>query len=241
MNSVEFAQKLPSRSLLTSLTAHITIVLLLTVKAVFFPSENIIISSAMKVDIVALPDKIKPIEELAPPPTPTPEPPKVKESKPEKKEKSFNIDKAKKEQEKALDNLRKELHREEEAKKEALESLKKPEPKIFKGNILAPGTEITGLAKIEYDQYFDKIRSSIKGHLILPKWLKDANLKAHVLIKLDNRGYVIYKNIERSSGNDMYDKLVIDAVTGASPLPAPPERLSSIIMIDGIILRFPDQ
>lgn len=142
---------------------------------------------------------------------------------------------------KALESLKEQLKRDQLAVEEAKKALQKPESKIYKGNILAPGSEITGVAKIEYDKYFDVIRTNIKNQLILPKWLKDANLKTHVLVRLDERGFVIYKSIVMASGNDMYDNLILTAIAKASPLPAPPERLASLIQVDGITLRFPDK
>lgn len=234
------------KSLVQSFAAHIVIVLILTVKAVFFPTEDIIISNAVRVDLIALPDKIKPPKEHEEEKPKAKEEPKPEEKPIEKKltnadKKKILVEKAQLEQQKALDSLKDQLKRDKEAIEEVKKSLEKPEPKIYKGNILAPGSEITGVAKIEYDKYFDQLRSSIKGQLILPKWLKDANLKTYVLIKIDERGYVVFKSVTQPSGNEMYDNLILTAIGKASPLPAPPERLTGIIQVDGITLRFPDK
>lgn len=234
------------KSLVQSFTGHIIIVFVLTVKAVFFPPEDIIISNAVRVDLVALPDKIKPPQEHEEEKIKTKEEPKPEEKPVEKQptnaeKKKVLVEKAQLEQKKALDSLKDQLKRDREAIEEVKKSLEKPEPKIYKGNILAPGSDITGVAKIEYDKYFDQLRSGIKSQLILPKWLKDANLKTYVLIKIDERGYVIFKSITQPSGNEMYDNLILTAIAKASPLPAPPERLTSIIQVDGITLRFPDK
>jgi outer membrane biosynthesis protein TonB len=233
------------KSLVMSLTGHVLVVLILTVKAVFFQAEDIIVSSAIRVDIVALPEKIKPPKEEEIKPEVKEE--KVVEEKPVEKilskaeKKKILLEKAQLEQKKALESLKDQLKRDQEAIEEVKKSMEKPEPKIFKGNILAPGSEITGVAKIEYDKYFDVIRSNIKNNLVLPKWLKDANLKTYVLMKLDERGYVIYKSVSQTSGNEMYDNLILTAIGKASPFPAPPERLTNIIQVDGITLRFPDK
>lgn len=225
-------------SLVKSVTGHVLIVLILTVKAAFFPTEDIIVTNAIRVDLVALPDKIKPPQEQEE----TKEKPIEKEKVLTKEEKKkLVIEKAQLDQKKALESLKDQLKRDQEAIEEVKKSLEKPPPKIYKGNILAPGSEITGVAKIEYDKYFDQLRSGIKSQLVLPRWLKDANLKTYVLIKIDERGFVIFKAVTQTSGNEMYDNLILTAIAKASPLPAPPERLTSVIQVDGITLRFPDK
>ncbi|OQW50547.1 MAG: hypothetical protein A4S09_01775 [Proteobacteria bacterium SG_bin7] len=237
------------KSLVQSLTAHAIIVFILTVKAVFFPAEDIIVSNAVRVDLVALPDKIVPQEHIEEKHS-TKEEPKPEEKPVEKlvekelskvEKKKILIEKAQLEQKKALESLKDQLKRDQEAIAEAKRSLEKPAPKVYKGNILAPGSDITGVAKIEYDKYFDQLRTSIKNQLVLPRWLQDANLKTYVLIKIDARGYVIFKSITQSSGNEMFDNLILTAIAKASPLPVPPERLTSIIEVDGITLRYPDK
>jgi colicin import membrane protein len=53
-------------SLLGSLGVHIAIILIFTVRAVFFPSADMTYESAVKVDIIALPDKID-LDKIPPP------------------------------------------------------------------------------------------------------------------------------------------------------------------------------
>ncbi len=232
------------RSLVVSLTGHALIILMLTVKAVFFPAEDIIITNSVRVDLVALPDKIKPPTEEVTETQKEPEPePKIEKTAepPKVDKKKILLEKAQKEQMKALESLKDQIKRDQQAIEEAKKAIQKPEPKVYKGNILAPGSDITGVAKIEYDKYFDIIRTNIKNQLVLPKWLKDANLKTHVLVKIDERGFVVFKSVVMASGNEMYDNLILTAITKASPLPAPPERLANIIQADGVTLRFPDK
>ena len=234
-------QQVP-KSLVKSLSGHALIVLILTVKAVFFPTEDIIVVDAVRVDLVALPEKYKAPkeqEEVKHETKPEEKPVEKQLSKAEKKK--ILIEKAQLEQKKALDGLKDQFKRDQEAIEEVKKAMQKPEPKVYKGNILAPGSEITGVAKIEYDKYFDQLRSSIKNHLVLPKWLKDANLKTYVLIKIDERGYVIFKSVTQPSGNEAHDNLVLTAITKASPLPPPPDRLANIVQVDGITLRFPEK
>ncbi len=232
-----------NRAFVGSAIGHVVIVLFFTVKAVFFPHEPIVISNSIRVDMVALPDKIQPppaeVEKEAPKVSSHPalEEPKVKVEKPkEPKEPKVDLEKIKKEQQAALEKLKSQLAKKEEPK----EPPPVKDPTLYKGNVLSPGSDIKGVAKIEYDRYFEVVRAKVKAKLVLPQWLKDANLRAQVVVKLDYSGYVIFKSLMKSSGNDIYDNLILDALTEASPLPGPPEKLKNLIMIDGMVLGFPD-
>ena len=211
MNAIKAIILNPPRnnSLVMSAIAHVIVFLFLTVRAVFFPSDDILISNAVKVDLVALPDKIKTpqVEEKTAPEEPVVE--KKKEPTPKKETKKFDLEKTRQDQMKALEKLKSQLAKNQSRPAEDQKpELKKPDPELYKGNILSPGSEIKGVAKIEYDKYFDSVRIKIRSFLVLPQWLKDANLKAQVLVKIDNRGFVIHKALVKSSGNDIYDNLL---------------------------------
>lgn len=137
---------------LVSMVAHLLIVLGFTVRLVFFPPDETSALPAVRVDLVALPDKVAPIEmpkplkpeepEAAAPPTPEPAPvappkaaeaapvpPKPKAPEPE----AINLEKTKAKQKAALNKLKslealekieKDLAREKaEAEKKRLEAL----------------------------------------------------------------------------------------------------------------------
>src|SRR5690606_37374213 len=112
----------------------------------------------------------------------------------------------KKKQSKALDQIKALQAIEDEVKKNK-ESEKKQQP--IKGNVLAAGTALRGLNKLDYDTYIGDIDQQIKANWVLPEWLANANLRARVLVKIDDRGYVIRKDMILSSNNPTYDSLVL--------------------------------
>lgn len=231
------------RYLLISLAGHVLLVLFFTVQTVVFPTESIDLAAAIKVDIVDLPDKILEPWPVAQPEKPTPKveaeiapPPKAK---PE--EKAIDLEKKQKDalaklnQDSALDKIKKDLEKEQKKEQNKVGQLP-----TYKGNQLAAGTELRGLARAQHDQYVGSIESIIRRNWALPEWLSSKNLKAQVRIKMNARGEVIEIKLLRPSGNPSFDENVLVTVQKSSPLPAPPERLELILRNDGIILGFPE-
>jgi colicin import membrane protein len=242
--------------------AHVVLVVFFTVRAVFFPEAPIDYRAAIRVDIVDLPDKIptapEPSSTTTAPPQPPPEaakpePPKPAEPakvevKPEvkvpplKKTDAVDLSKAKNEQKKALEKL-KQMSALDEIKKQVAQadSKKSDAAKFqFKGNALSPGTDLTGLSKIQHDDYVASLDRHVKQYWALPEWLARKSLSVRIRIKIDERGFVIKSEIVKSSGNPDYDDRAIAAVQRASPFPAPPSKLVNIVGVDGILLGFPE-
>jgi len=239
------------RYFLISAALHVLVVLFFTVQSVVFPSESIELAAAIKVDIVDLPDKISepaPVSQpMAQPDQPTPkveaEIAPLPKAKPE--EKAIDLDKKQKDalarlnQDSALDKIKKELEKEQK-KDQKVDQNKVGQLPTYKGNQLAAGTELRGLARAQHDQYVGSIESIIRRNWALPEWLSSKNLKAQVRIKMNARGEVIEMKLLRPSGNPSFDENVLVTVQKSSPLPAPPERLELIIRNDGIVLGFPE-
>lgn len=233
-----------SRFVTWSLGGHFILIVLLTVKAVVFPSEPMEFKSAIRVDLVGLPDKVetpKPKPSPAPKPIAKPEPKPKAEPKPKPVPKAIdkvNLKKAKSEQEKALERL-KALEAIEKIEKEQEQKPQQP-PQEFKGNIKTAGNSLTGLDRIAFDRYFASLETHIRQRWNLPRWLADSNLRAVAHVTIDDRGYVTDKRIVESSGNQVFDNLVLQTVEQASPLPEPPSRLKSVLALRGFQIRFPD-
>ncbi len=237
-----------------SVAIHSLILSFFMVRAIFFASDSVDYQAAVRVDFVDLPDKITPEMMQEPPkenkpatppepevkkePPPPPEPPKPA---PVENKNKVNLDKAKAKQKEALDRL-KSLSAIEKIEKELKEKEQKSKPAspTFKGNVLSAGTEITGLSKLQHDAYQAEIDKHVKKYWTLPQWLSNANLQARALIRIDERGLVISKEITKSSGNPTYDEIVLETVQKASPFPPPPTKFVNIVGIDGIILGFPE-
>lgn len=225
-----------------SVLLHIAVLTAFGLRLLFrTPSAPMIFQSAIRVDMVALPEKSTasaeapvstPQETKAAPLPLTPQqtvesvtPKPVALQKDLKKKQSKALD-----QLKALEALKDEVSREETNKKKTL----------LNGNILSAGSAIKGINKLDYDQYSGNVEARIKSNWELPEWLARSQLRAQVLVKIDKQGFVIKKEMLKSSNNPTYDSLVLQAIDKSSPFPPPPERLAEIIEFDGIIFQFPE-
>lgn len=261
-------EKDSANGLFISLGLHFFILSLFILQNVFFEGDKIDYESAIRVDIVGLPDKIQqptPAEPVAPPPpqevTKAPEPVEETTTKlPDKKaptepeaikltkdkNKPEPSDKIKKKQQEALEKIKKmsaldkiKSDIESEQKKDSLEKLNKTSHQ-YKGNVLNAGTELTGLNKIQHENYVGLLDKKIKENWTLPQWLSNKNYKAQALIKIDENGVVIYNQIYKSSGNASYDDIVLETINKSSPFPKPPEKFVDIVGIKGILIGFPE-
>ena len=240
-----------------SIGAHIAVFLFFGVKTAFFTDEPINFEQAVRVDMVALPDKV--MTELPPAPvTAAPEkkaetqpttPPVAKEKVEPKKEplpkktldkEAINLDKAKTKQKEALAKLKQmqaleeiESELENEKKKKAQEAVKS-----YKGNVLSAGTALTGVNKMQADNYLGDIHEHVKANWSLPEYLRKRSLQTTVLIRIDESGAILSKSITRSSGNPVFDDLVLSAIEKSSPLPRPPEKFVKIASIQGFSIGF---
>jgi colicin import membrane protein len=241
-------------ALITSAVAHVVFILFLTVRAYFFPSEPLQLESAIRVDIVGLPEKTAvlppPIEEpaakaAAPAPSTTKElPPLVKEvpkktepvvlkpTKPDPKQQKKNQDAALKRLE-AMAKLDR-MARTEAATK-ALADAAKAQAAV-RGNQLSKGSSLSGLTRLDHAKYLDDLEARIKNNWHPPKFLANAKLRVRVVLMIDPTGSILKKMIVQSSGNNVFDESAMNAVEGSMPLPPPPESLHGILANQGVEL-----
>ncbi len=239
-----------------------------------FPSERPEFIKAVRVDLVALPDKNPQEGPKGAPPAPPAE--AKKEAKPAEKPVEKPVEKPKedvfvekkkdKDKEKAKEDEKKKVA--EAEKKEAREKVKdqqsaaldrlKSLQKIkdmkskkdappgdgqgqqYKGNVLSDGNSLTGVEKLQHDQYLGKLDSHIKNNWKIPAWLANKPYSTAVLVKFDEKGLVLEKKVIRSSGNAAFDTEAMQAITNSVPFPEPPEHLVSYFKVRGIELRFPE-
>ncbi len=234
-----------------SLIAHVVVVAVFTIKATFFKDEAMDYSAAIRVDIVALPDKLDPSkislvkpEEKAPETKERskPEPLPVKQTKPKEPD-AINLTKTKNKQQEALEKLKKQsaldkIKNEVERERSAQEALKKISQ--VKGNILSPGTALTGLNKLQHENYVAEVDRRVKEKWTLPEWMSKQNFVAQVRVRIDEKGQVISREVIKSSGNENYDDIVLDTIDQSAPFPPPPEKFASILSVKGIIIGFPE-
>ena len=240
-------------SLKLSLIAHVVIVLIFTVRAYFFTAEPIDYTAAVRVDIVALPEKLDPSEvTLAPKEEAQPEPklpekvvaPTPKAETPKKSEPdAINIKKTKNKQSEALEKLKRQaaldkIKQQVDKDKQAQDSKKRVSQ--VKGNIISPGTALTGLNKLQHENYVGTLDQHIKQNWALPEWLARRDLKARVRVRIGENGQILSREIIKSSGNESYDDVVLDTIDRSVPFPAPPEKFTAVVSVQGIVIGFPE-
>ncbi len=112
--------------------------------------------------------------------------------------------------------------------------------KLFKGNQLSSGSELTGLSKLNNDNYVASVKKHIYDNWSVPEWMSGKDLSAQVLVRYDDRGNLIFRQMTKSSGNPSYDENILETLQKSSPVPAPPEQLAKIISKEGILIGFPE-
>jgi colicin import membrane protein len=221
--------------LFVSIALHLSLAVVMLVRSLFSSDIALELQNAVRVDLVALPDKMPEQMTTQQHETPAEKPVNIEPKKDLLKE-------AKETQKKALDKM-KALDAIEKMKKEMNQAAAKPaaapaaKPAQFKGNFITSGNSFTGISRLRVNEYYENLVAKINEHFIVPEWLNNADLKASVVIELDERGYVVKKNIQTSSGNSAFDSACLAAVTEASPFSQPPDEVRGVPMM----FRFPNE
>lgn len=248
-------------ALIWSAAAHLLFVLLLTVRAIFFAGEPLHLESAIRVDIVGLPDKARSLPEplaetLAEPLTATApstaaektEQEATKAALPVKstdappavvlKPKMPDPKESKKHQDAAMKRLEALARLERQAKADAAVKALASTGKSgqVKGNAISRGSSLTGLTRLDHDRYLDEIESRIRKLWNPPKFLAKAGLRVRIVLFINNQGLVTAKKTVQSSGNSVFDDSVTAAIDGAQPFAPPPDSLSSLLAQQGVEL-----
>ena len=224
--------------LLKSVVFHIAIVLIFTVKTVFFPTDISEYQATIRVDLVGLPEKKSPdqpivqekpaaSEKLTPKPTSTATTDKKESKKEISKEQNSALNKLK-----TLTAIEKLKNQQEEQKKAAQNQIK--------GNVLSPGTALRGLNKLQFDEYIGSIDAHVKNNWALPEWMLQQQLRAEVMVRIDSQGNLIERRFLKKSGNSDFDQRVWSAIEKSSPFPIPPEKFVDLVGVQGITFAFPE-
>ncbi len=234
-----------------SFIAHVAVILFMIVKVTLFPAQEINFAEAIRVDMVGLPEKYDSNtlpEKLEDPKKPEekklPEKITEKSKVDEKKEKvpdTIKIDKTKNKQKEALDKLKK-MSAIEKIKQDVQneEKRKQENEKLIKGQVISKGTALTGLAKIQSNEYLSRLDQRIKTNWQLPQWLIGKPLKTKILLKIKPNGEIADRQIYQSSGNPTYDEYSLLAVDKSAPFPPVPEKFTEVFKEDGVIIGFPE-
>lgn len=235
------------RYVLLSLGLHVSVVLLFTVRMVIFPSEPVVFQSALRVDLVSLPDKITmpaPAAPAAAAELPTPAEPTVNlnpvkpDAKPDPKAPKVDPKKTERAQDAAINRLKQQSAIEK--MEQEFRQAEVAKARTFKGNVISKGSELTGINQLEHDEFVAAVERHVRAQWALPQWLSNKDLKAQVRVKFDDKGNVIGKQLVKSSGNTAFDEVVLETITKASPAPAPPEKFVRLLENEGILFGFPE-
>jgi len=256
-----------NRGFYISLIAHASLILFMIIKVSLFTKPEINLSEAIRVDMVGLPEKYNPAQKSTDLPEKIEKPvePVVEEKKPEPKVEpkaeakpepkadpkakpqpvapepdTVKLDKAKQKQKSALEKLKKLSAIDKIREQVQNEKTAAAVAKAAKGRVIAKGTAITGLDKIQSENYLVQLDALIKSKWQLPQWLIGKPLKTKVLVKIEPDGRVSDKKVVQTSGNPTYDEYCLQAIEKATPFPKVPEKFTEVFSEDGVLFGFPE-
>lgn len=238
-----------------SLALHGAVLSAFLIKFLFFSEPLIDFSQAISVNVGdfkesnKLPEKAQPqvIEEKLPEKTEE-EPVKKAVARPAVKEvvKPDTVKLNKTKQKLALDKLKKTSALEkikQDLKNSSIAKIKSHEKRantVTKPRVIAAGSALSGLDKLQANTYLQEIDQYVKNFWSLPQWLINKPLKAQALVKFNMEGQILSSIIISSSGNSSYDQYCLKAIENAAPFPKVPEKLTEKFSIDGVVIGFPE-
>jgi colicin import membrane protein len=76
-------------------------------------------------------------------------------------------------------------------------------------------------------QYYMDVRNAVETSWRKPEFLSKKDLQTLVTIKIRKDGRIIDINVDKSSGNRVYDESIMRALRAAEPLPTIPAALNT--------------
>lgn len=242
------------RFIFISFTLHFTIGIIFIISNYWFPSEPIVFERAIRIDMIALPDKIQaekassvakevvipksePVSQpVAPDIAPVGTQAIAKKTIPDKQvipknHMSSGVNKIN--QLSALEKLSKSIQVDEQLNAQLRNH-------VFKGNMLADGNSLKGLTKLEAEEYVFQVEDHIRTRWKIPQWMVGKPYRAKVLVKWDSNGSMTLMQFIESSGNDAFDEVVMNTIQNSVPFPAPPDKFVAMMRKQGVIFGFPE-
>ncbi len=252
-----------SQGIVVSVVVHLLVITIYVIQVTFFSQPVFDLSQAVRVDMIALPDKldtkempqkiqdilkekpaeVKPVEPEEKESEKTPEKEIPKSALPKKESKSdqdaVNLKKSKAKQKSAVEKL-KAMSAIEKLRQEAKNEPAAKKAVVVKGRIISAGTTLTGLDKLQSDNYLLNLDAHIKQFWSLPQWLINKSFRTRILVKFDASGNVLFKQIVQPSGEPAYDAYCMQAIEQATPFPKSIEKFSEKYSQDGVVIGFPE-
>lgn len=230
--------------LITSLTLHLGIFLILSTGSVFnFSGKTILIEDTIQVDLVGLPSFTQ--TELEKMNNVTEEIIEEVESKDSSKEKVD--DKA------DLVISKKEIKKKKSEKKVIAKTkkIKKINKDLFKelgrlaitGNQISKGSSATGNIgskdQKEIQIYLSRLKTRVQKFWVLPNHLINRDYRSLVRVFISRTGRLMKALIVKSSGNKEYDQKVLKVVKSAEPFDKPDAKIVDKLESGEVTLQFP--
>ncbi len=114
--------------------------------------------------------------------------------------------------------------REEKEKSEEIEIIRKKVHENFAGGRGIPGEGVG----VDADSYYAIISEIIWSQWVYPA-IESSGLEVIVSIKIDGKGNIVSQEIEKPSGNTLFDQSALRAISKANPLPSPPMGMETDI------------
>ena len=111
--------------------------------------------------------------------------------------------------------------------------------KLSKGENLLEGRVILEEENLRVlSEYISKITKSIRSYWKLPEYLKNNNYRCEIQIFISGDGSLRGLNIKKKSGNDEFDKRVMQTIKMAAPFPLVDKTISKKVLSGDLILGF---
>ncbi len=125
-------------------------------------------------------------------------------------------------------------------RKKDLEEFNKKYREALRGNQLNEGNSATGqVGQAVVNAYQGHLLDRLRKNWALPQFLQSKGYRAAMIIYLDSRGNVVGKKFTRTSGNNMFDNYVEEAVNNSSPFQPPPAEMAGGLRSAGVEVQFP--
>ncbi len=220
-----------------SFVGHICIFFILLFSPQMFRSKPIEIKEAIRVDMVGLPDikRPQPVQKS----TPKKEVKKSVPEKPKKKPKPTPKKPDAKKELKKVEKSKPDPKQTKTAQSQAIANLRE-EKLLYKGEQISKGSSQEGeVNALLISAYSARIKAHLNRNWNIPQFLADKNLKATMVIYINKLGQVTRIELEKSSGDESFDQIVIETIRISSPLPEPPSELVYSLSREGIGFNFP--
>ena len=213
-----------------SLLVHILtvgLVALTNLQDIFFNKRHI--PSSVKVHMAAMPQKqasAPAVEKKATLPKKTSPPPVIKKSPLQKKAPALTkkppLPKKPNPSETAKDSFKKETATNIKNKSQKSNVTEKANPLKDTSSQEEPFGEYESQL---LNSYIDTIEEQTRRNWNLPIHLTDNYFRVQIEVKLNERGEVVEKRLTISSQNELFDRMVLEAVEKSSPFPFPPDAI----------------